>query len=401
MVLIIGCIEMLLYFHITYKISKNLLFSFLYTLLVSTFARGFLAARGQLFSLFMFLIIYYSLDKYFSTYKKRYIAVIILALPIIAYTHGSVYVMTCTLFLPYIVEFIASKIKNINFEGKIIINDRKVGILVVPLIIFIVLGLITPNKLNLLTYSYKTMQGPKFISEMNPVGFFDDIFFSVSLVIFFLIVGFSKTKIRLVDLLYIVGYSLVAFKAARGMHYFYLIASICVFRIVCDYLNDYGIKLGENKNIGFAPKFIISICMVFIFISSINKILLGANNEFIPYEDYPVDAADFIINNVDYKNNNIYISYSYGSYFEFRGIPVFIDSRAEVFTPEFNENTTILNDFYYVFLGEENYNAIFQKYDIKYVVLQKSSEIIYNYIRYDDDWKMVYDDISFVVYEKK
>lgn len=32
----------------------------------------------------------------------------------------------------------------------------------------------------------------------------------------------------------------------------------------------------------------------------------------------------------------IYNEYNYGSYLLFRGIPVFVDSRADLYTPQFN-----------------------------------------------------------------
>lgn len=51
---------------------------------------------------------------------------------------------------------------------------------------------------------------------------------------------------------------------------------------------------------------------------------------------YPVAACDYIIENLDTKTMRIYNEYNYGSYLLYRGIPVFIDSRAELYTPQFN-----------------------------------------------------------------
>lgn len=400
-VLIIGSLEMLFYFYITYKISGNMYVAFFYSVIVGIFTRSSYTARGQLISFFMFLIEFYAIQKYFENYKKRYLLITILVMPIIAYTHGSIYVMTITFFVPYIAEFILSKIKNINFEGKIIIENRKIALLIIPIVAFVLIGLFTPNKLNLLTYSYKTMQGEKHISEMNPVNFFDDILFTVSLSSLFIILAFSKTKIRLTDLLYIVGYSIVTFKASRGIHYFYLFATICMFRVYCDYFKNY---VGEEELSKKSRKIIATIralIIVYIITYSVNMIVMKLNSEYVPYENYPVDVANYLIQNVDYKNAHIYTDYNYGSYLEFRGIPVFLDSRAELFTPAFNENTTVLEDYYSITGGRENYNEIFDKYDIDYVVLQKVQQMPYNYIKSDDKWESIYDDISFVIYKRK
>lgn len=401
MVLIIGCLEMLFYFYITYKISGSLYAAFFYSIIVGFFTRHSYTARGQLISFFMFLIEFYAIQKYFETYKKRYLFITILVMPIIAYMHGSIYVMTISFFVPYIAEYILSKIKKLNFEGKLIVENRKIALLIIPIIAFVLIGLFTPNNLNLLTYSYKTMQGEKHISEMEPVNFFDDILFTVSLSSLFIILVFSKTKIRITDLLYIVGYSIVTFKASRGIYYFYLFSTICLFRVYCDHFRDY---VGEVKLSKKSKKIIGTIgvlIIIYIITYSTNIIVTKLNSEYVPYEEYPVDVANYLIQNVDYKNAHIYTDYNYGSYLEFRGIPVFLDSRAELFTPAFNEDTTILEDYYSIAGGRVNYNVIFDKYGIDYVVLQKAQQMPYNYIKSDDKWEAIYDDISFVIYKRK
>jgi hypothetical protein len=76
-----------------------------------------------------------------------------------------------------------------------------------------------------------------------------------------------------------------------------------------------------------------------------------------------------------------------------------MDSRAELYTEQFNSNTTILNDFVSVTYGSESYHEIFDKYGITHALLE-NDDIIYKYIGYDEDWKLIYKDTTFSIYER-
>ena len=43
-----------------------------------------------------------------------------------------------------------------------------------------------------------------------------------------------------------------------------------------------------------------------------------------------------MLQNLDVKNIKLFNEYNYGSYLLYKGIPVFIDSRADLYAPEFN-----------------------------------------------------------------
>ena len=95
----------------------------------------------------------------------------------------------------------------------------------------------------------------------------------------------------------------------------------------------------------------------------------------------------------------IYNHFDFGSYLELRKIPVFIDSRSEMYTKEFNENTSILSDSYNISLGIENYKDIFDKYEITHALLY-NRELISIYIKDDPNWKLIYQDDIFGLYER-
>ena len=115
--------------------------------------------------------------------------------------------------------------------------------------------------------------------------------------------------------------------------------------------------------------------------------------------------SEFIINyfkerNIDLSKVRLYNEYNYGSYLLFKGIPVFIDSRADLYSPEFNKGVDVFTDF----IESSNLNVyfedIFEKYDITHVILYRNSKmnmIIEN--AHLDNYKLIKKDKYFVFYE--
>ena len=117
-------------------------------------------------------------------------------------------------------------------------------------------------------------------------------------------------------------------------------------------------------------------------------------DDYVDTSSYPVSATNYIVNNLDLSKLRIYNDFNYGSYLELRGIKAFIDSRSGIFTEEFNPGTTILNDWYDIAFGYENYKNIFDKYQITHALLY-NDETIKIYIIDDPDWKIIYQDDVF------
>lgn len=120
----------------------------------------------------------------------------------------------------------------------------------------------------------------------------------------------------------------------------------------------------------------------------------------IPEDLYPVEASNYILNNLDIENMRIYNDFNWGSYLEFRGIKAFIDSRSGMFCDEFNPGVTILEDWLAVSDETIEYNEIFKKYDITHILV-RNNEDLYNNLEEDKLWNLIYEDEYFTLYEKK
>ena len=126
------------------------------------------------------------------------------------------------------------------------------------------------------------------------------------------------------------------------------------------------------------------------------------DDNYIDETTYPVQACDYIIENIDLGKARFYNEYNYGSYMLFRGIPVFIDSRADLYSPEFNGKK---DDIFMDFINTSNigtfYEDTFEKYDITHVIAYKNSKMNMIITKTKDvKYKELYSDDYFVVYER-
>ena len=122
---------------------------------------------------------------------------------------------------------------------------------------------------------------------------------------------------------------------------------------------------------------------------------------YIDESTYPVQASDFILSNINLDTARFYNEYNYGSYLLFRGIPVFIDSRADLYAPEFSgKQQDIFMDFIDMSSIGNFYGDIFEKYDMTHVITYKNSKINMIITKTEPEkYNELYQDDYFVIYE--
>lgn len=399
--IIFAVFQSLLFYYILRKISNRKLLSFLFTLIIINCIENEFVARAQIVSFFLFLLEFYSIEKVTeSECKKRYIAYLIIIPILLANMHASVFPMYFIFYLPYIAEFILSKLNlKFNENSKIIIQKRNIKKLIILFFIGILCGFIKPLYVHPFSDMIKANSevAVNMIKELKPIKIIENIYFVFFIIITISIISFTKTKVRITDCLYILGFCLLSLYAIRCIYFFYLISSICIFRIVNDCLNEYNINIKLHNNY---IKIFLSILSILLLISYCLKLMTSKMNEnYIETQKYPIDAANYILDNLNVNNMRIWNHFNFGSYLEFKGIPVFIDSRSGMYTEEFNKDVTIFEDWANVVEGIVSYKKIFDKYEITHALLY-NNELINLYIYDDSDWKQIYQDDIFSLYEK-
>ena len=294
---------------------------------------------------------------------------------------------------------------------KIVLEERPATKwLILILIICIFTGLLTPLGDTPYTYLAKTMEGntTSNISEHLPLTLINNIGMIISIILVLALITFTDTKVRVSDLLMLGGLLLLAFISRRQVSMFYIIGGISFTKIISDFLVKYDIY-GEDKVIKVINTIygkVITISIVLIIALTIIRPKL--NDKFVDETSYPVQAAEYILANMDLSTMRIYNEYNYGSYLVFKGIPVFIDSRAELYTPQFNgvkkddktyEGRDIFSDYLNISNIGTYYENKFEEYGITHVLLKKNTKLNI-FISRDDNYKELYSDDYFVFYER-
>ena len=440
------------------KIAKNQLISFILTAIVIYIMKGYIAARAQLVTFILFVWIIFCIEMFLKNRKIRYAVGLVLILTLIANLHVAVWPFIFVLFLPYIAEYLLAlmadaviyrkiSIKILNISIKLLTKsekyvDKKIKLeeklnhimtknekikvkreedlknpykikfnknpnvkwLILVMIICAFTGLLTPLGDTPYTYLYKTMQGntTQNINEHLPMTIVDETEALSAIVIILAILTFTKTKIKLSDLFMIGGLCYLMLASRRQITMFCLIGVLIVNKMICGVFELYtkdGLKKLKNiitGVVGYIAMIVVMLGLSYHFYEP------KQNDEYIDETAYPVQACDYILENIDLGKARFYNEYNYGSYMIYRGIPVFIDSRADLYAPEFSGKE---EDIFMDFINTSNigqfYEDTFEKYDITHVITYKNSKM--NMIikeTNDPNYKELYEDDYFTIYER-
>jgi len=446
------------------KLAKNHVISFIITIISVFLLKDYIAARAQLVTFIFFIFEILFIEKFLQTKKKRYALGLIAISIIIANIHVAVWPFFFVLFLPYIGEYviavladfimerrftkfrIKSQIKSLSKKPgneekiaklqvklteinikidkakhkrteakkepyKIIITKNSTAKwLIVIMIICMLTGFLTPLGDTPYTYLMKTMQGTttQNINEHLPMTLIEHDGILCLVVAYLAIMIFTKTKIKLCDLFMIAGLAFLMLKSRRQATMFVLIGSIIFNKMFFNLLEIYIRKGAEVVVLKeFVTKTGTFVMLALTISAGLHFIDEKRDNKFIDEATYPISACDYILEKVDYKNARFYNEYNYGSYMLYRGIPVFVDSRADLYAPEFNTPTgnpqdgkDIFMDFIEVSGIAKYYDSVFDDYKMTHAICYKNSKLamlINN--RQDKKYKEIYSDKHFIIYE--
>ncbi len=446
-------------FLVNSKLTKNKSISFIVTVGSLYMLQNYIAARAQLVTFILFIWELFCIEKFIENRKFIYGMSLIIIAFLIANLHCATWPFFFVLFLPYIAEYfiavladtiiykkitifiLKNKIKIANKKSlsrekiqilqeklekiensvskvkikreqentnpyKIIIKrNSNVKFLIIIMIICALTGLLTPIGDTPYTYLYKTMKGntTQSISEHLPLTIAKSKDIMCMLIIFLAILIFTKTKIKLSDLFMLSGLCYLMLATRRQVSIFSLICSVTLTRLLIDLISRYtknGIEAAENtaKNIGVVIA--LTVLMGLVSYDAIKPVL---DDDYVDSNSYPVAACDYILENIDLENVRFYNEYNYGSYMLFREIPVFIDSRADLYSPEFsgNKEEDVFSDFINTSSISKFYEETFEKYDITHLLISKKSKtnMIITKTK-DEKYKELYSDDNFIIYER-
>lgn len=432
---------------VSYKLNKNLIVSFVATMGAMYCLENFIAARAQLVSFIIMVWVIYFIEKFLETRKKRYAIGLVVSFLLVANLHAATWPFFFVLFLPYIAEFVlsidyiyilkkrkinkkilkAKKLGNseisIELERKLekldkrkaeldlkkenpykikITRNKNIKWLILVIVICALTGLLTPqNTFEPYTHLVKLMTGTTTdnISEHRPIVLADKVKYPAVFVLIFTAIGFLDNKIRLSDLFMLGGLSYLTIISRRQYSLLVLIGVFILVRLISQTLEKHYPKFTEKAIEELTDILGMGILVIAVAIISVLVYDDKYNQIYVNEGTYPVNAAQFINEKLDKKNIKLFNEYNYGSYLLYQDIPVFIDSRADLYSPEFNGDRDIFRDFIDAEYGHKNYEDIFRKYGITHVILRKNCELDKSVSR-NANYKKIYSDAAFVIYEK-
>lgn len=454
---ILSCILGMLMYFTSKSIIKNDLVSFILTLGAMYVLGGFIAARAQLFTYILFTLQILFIEKFVETKKRRYAIGLIIIPIIIANVHLAVWPFYFIPFLPYIAEYLIALLLDSNLTYKLYLLNRKNTIkklskkqgneekivrlqeqyrekdekfekvkqienerrenpyklkierkssvkwLILIMIICLFTGLLTPLGDTPYTYLAKTMQGntTQSINEHLPTVLIESTTMLIIIAIILAILIFTDTKIRLKDFFMLGGLIILALMSKRQLSMLVILGVYSFGILITNLFNKYDPN-GTKKFMTIISSFfgkIITILLVVLFCVCLFRAKAG--EKFIDENSYPVKASEYIKENLNLKEIRLYNDYNYGSYLLYQDIPVFIDSRADLYTPEFNgdKDKDIFTDFIRVSSLSVYYEDIFNKYEITHVITSENSKMNL-FISKDENYKQLYKDDDFVIYER-
>jgi len=441
------------------KFSKNKPVSFVLTILTMYLLKPYLAARAQLITFILFSLTVYFIEMFLSTHKKRYSVPLIIIPLLITNLHCAVFPFYFILFLPYIAEYLLVLIIDLDLDYKIIKLILKAIIKFVPMkqekkeklkqklanipnvvakkkanrekrrenpykiklqknsfvkwliliaIITAFTGFLNPAGTGAYTYTYKTYQGTTTtqINEHLPVTLIDSKEFLCAICIFLAILVFTDTKIKLSDLFMLGGLVTLSLMSRRQISMFAIFCCPILVRLISSMFEKYD-KNTCKKLFNFASNILGAIIIVLCFsIYMVDKLKVTKNSDYVEEQTYPIEASDWILANLDVENIKIYNEYNFGSYLLFRGIPVFIDSRCDLYSPEFNEDKengidgrNIFGDALDIAGIAVDYNNKFQEYGVTHVISYSNSKLVM-LLKADNKYKLIYEDDHFAIFER-
>ena len=451
--LVLASILGLVMYFTNVKMCKNHIIPFVLTIGALYLMKSYIAARAQLVTFILFSLTVFFIERFLKNRKMGYAIGLILISLLIANLHVAVWPFYFVLFMPAIVEYLICVILDLDLilrirkliyivkrkifknkpdklnilEEKIkkvdnqiattrelraenrrhpykikIKRNKNVKFLILVMLIAALMGVCTPLGNTPYTYLPKTMNGntTQNINEHLPLTLIKqkDVLITVAVVIAILML--TDIKIRLKDLLMFGGLVVLMLMSRRQISIFALIGLTIACRILVAFCMRY--KCMDDlkrlfKEMTSKYGIIITICIFIIISVKIYKPKM--DDSFVDESSYPVQACDYILENIDLENARFYNEYNYGSYMLFRGIPVFIDSRADLYTPEFNPGCTVFDDFLNISNIGTYYENKFEEYDITHVICYKNAKLNM-FLSRNYEYKELYSDEKFVVYER-
>jgi len=262
-------------------------------------------------------------------------------------------------------------------------------------------AVLNPSGIELWIYPFLTLGSSAmqvYIQEWHSPDFHQVYFwpFAALLIVGILSWVFSQKRPSATDLLLFLGTGFAGLLSARHIPLFAIVVVPIVSRHLVSSLQGTPLAMLVHNDPEQVPQNPIltilnwGLLVAAVFASFVWTANTLINNEMEIALRYPVTAVDFLEQN-GLADQPGYNSYNWGGYLIWRGHPVFVDGRADVYGDEFL--------FYYLqaFEVRQNWAEPLTDFDVSYVLMERGSPLI-TLLLASGDWQEAYrDDIAQIV----
>jgi hypothetical protein len=263
-----------------------------------------------------------------------------------------------------------------------------------------VAAVINPNGPELWIYPFLTLGSgamQQYIQEWQSPNFHLNIFWPFAVLLGLGVLSFiaSKKRPAWTDVILFAGTGAAGLLSARHIPLFAIVASPIVARYLLKSLEGsrlYPVLSGQSTarlsgRLQILNWLLLLICIAAAAVWVFNK---TQQNEQAIAEQYPVFAVDYLQSSgLDQQRG--YNSYNWGGYLIWRGIPVFVDGRADVYGDDF------LHSYRRTFDLTSQWREPLDEYEVDYVLMESGHSLL-TLLDSSKEWKQAYRDDVGAVY---
>ncbi|MCR4557301.1 MAG: hypothetical protein K5779_05725 [Saccharofermentans sp.] len=370
----------------------------------------FMAARPQILSYLLWLWEAWFILCLLNTGKKRYAVAVVVIAWLCAMIHATAWYFTFVLFVPFIAAVYITKLgiflsaKGIKFDSFLIIdrlilsNDsecKNVLKLWIILPVSYATGLLTPTRL-CYTSIFKASSGStvKYITEHKPLVLANAKYVLIGVILFVVLLAFFKVKCRLDLLLLFGGTMYMALNSNRHVGLLVYLGWFALFYLIFGALVMIPVKFREGIRKTIIPALAILVPAVLGLANNRVQRFSFYDSEFVCDE-----AIDYLKENYDVQELRLFNDYSAGAYLLFRDVPVFIDSRVNEYTKEFDPTLerNVFDDYMSVISLREDWREIVEYYDFDGYLIARDG-VLNEMLSVSPDVEKVWEDDNMVIY---
>ena len=360
--------------------KRNL--SILFTcVIVSVLAFFFLSPRPQIFSFAILLTELYVLEHYMKKKNTK----ILYFLPFLSWLmiqlHASLWPMLFCFWLPFFLNTFSISIGRLSSESK----PKKP--LFIAFLSMILVAFLNPYGIDSLFYLFRSISNSSLYHVVTEMRIPDIHTFSgmVSYFCLFLVwlgyLIFTSGKLQLRHFLLLIGTTYLAISSWRGLAFF-LMAAIYPLAY---YFRSHFYRV---RDLSFSIRQYIPMVVAIIFLGIIPLTLI-LSSDGIVMNSANQEGIDYLLKKEDPNQVRLYCAYGECSYAEYKGLAVYIDSRAEVFIKENNQQADILDELFYLQNHALNYRNFLEKYQFTHLLVTED-DYLYQLLLHDSDYEVFF-----------